>query len=80
MSEWISVKDRLPEKSGYHLVYYAFTERSEPLICKRYFHEEAPDVFVHRKEMTHWMPLPEPPKGERGNDHAENRTKGCLQT
>lgn len=60
--QWISIKDRLPE------------DQKEVLVCTRsktgvrnidkgYM---AIDRFIHRgrAEVTHWMPLPEPPKGE----------------
>lgn len=49
--EWIGVKDRLPEKDGWHLVF-------------------APGYWGNRRiygiggMVTHWMPLPEPPKEE----------------
>lgn len=64
MSEWISVDERLPE---YGLRVLAAYDDGVVRIsyCKGYF----PDVVTKRSdskpfgltEVTHWMPLPEPP-------------------
>ena len=59
-SKWISVKDRLPtmddaDEAGVVLVY---TENNEQLIIDTGY------VWRFRDFITHWMPLPEPPKGE----------------
>jgi hypothetical protein len=52
VQEWISVKDRLPEKYGEHiLVCY-----SDGWICDQYTPVD--------NGVTHWMPLPQPAKGE----------------
>ena len=64
--EWISVKDRLPDdetpillklekeilKSNMHSGYY---KEGKPFIVASVFAFDAPKI-------THWMPLPEPPK------------------
>jgi hypothetical protein len=49
--EWISVEDRLPEEGEHILVCY-----SDGWICDQY--------TPFDDGVTHWMPLPEPPKGE----------------
>lgn len=61
--KWISVKDRLPEDNGYLQKFIVC--RSKPsatsgkvLIETEYF----TDKFSGKSNITHWMPLPEPPK------------------
>lgn len=61
---WISVKDRLPGKNGDYLTYtcdgivwpYFFTSSSGVW-------EDA--LGYSTDTVTHWMPLPEPPKTEK---------------
>ena len=72
MSEWISVEDRLPRKSGEFKVKYSgkysddvsrFNHSIFPWI--RYWSDEK---YCGRK-ITHWMPLLEPPEAqEPAND------------
>lgn len=50
MTEWISVKDRLPQE---HKNYLVFTKHGVTEILK--YDGDAGVV-------THWQPLPEPPK------------------
>jgi len=74
MSEWISVKERLPEspekgslpviiasyssmRKIYHIGYVEFQ--------KNYFYDRYNEKIVIDDpywQITHWMPLPEPPK------------------
>lgn len=64
-SGWISVKDRLPEtddtvlvclqRGGYELGFYS--DDSWRSLYLSYFETKELDV-------THWMPLPEPPEEE----------------
>jgi len=64
MSEWISVEDRLPEKSGMFkgnvLVFDAQYGSIEIgwLFDDRSGFDSQCDLY----NVTHWMPLPEPPK------------------
>ena len=61
--EWISVKDKLPEKNVRVLVYLE-TDRSYTKIDTDRLDNRG---FVRwYKDVTHWMPLPQPPetKGE----------------
>ena len=62
VQEWISVKDRLPEDQEEGLV-CTRSKNGVRNIDKGYM---AIDRFIHRgrAEVTHWMPLPQPPKGE----------------
>lgn len=63
--EWISVKDRLPENTGDVLIYGRFT-----IDCPRRVYEAFYDkkrdkftrLYINSKDVTHWMPLPDPPK------------------
>ena len=57
---WISVEERLPTEQdvGDDCGVIAIHKRS----TKRYFHWRS--VADNPFDFTHWMPLPEPPKGE----------------
>ena len=59
--QWIPVSERLPEKDGYYLVYCAEYDG----ICIIYYEilKTKSKWRTKWKEVTHWMPLPEPPKG-----------------
>lgn len=73
MSEWVSVKDRLPEKSGRYLVYYKYHIFDD--IYGEYFavvyysaKHEAFNAYDNLDsaegaidDFTHWAFLPEPP-------------------
>jgi hypothetical protein len=77
MSEWISVADRLPEPGTECLVFGPHWFSEEPCIRMDCWDEqhEAPVGFSSQtvpiglgwcdssfEEVTHWMPLPTPPK------------------
>lgn len=59
--EWISVEDRLPEKEGVYLVHttYNIIETEVFYISK---HDDISYWWDLDGMVTHWMPLPEPPK------------------
>jgi len=64
--EWISVKDRLPEDISLVL---AFGENYHDAVFFAYSNKVDwfdPDIVHNSKidkgDVTHWMPLPEPPK------------------
>lgn len=74
MSEWISVKDRLPELPGTSWASKMVIACKEsrwvaPMIYERAIVRGKPverwknywDCIAYEK-VTHWMPLPEPPK------------------
>lgn len=78
MSEWISVKDRLPE-IGTEVIawspksYTGLGQGRVTALCRLIRYEEATEFYwanhypgnsnIHTQEaITHWMPLPEPPK------------------
>lgn len=68
-TKWISVEDRLPEPTQNVLVCKTF--RGKPYVdigcvidaetCRCASDEYIIKPWLHR--LTHWMPLPEPPKG-----------------
>ena len=73
-SKWISVKDRLPEDDVRVLV-SANSKIGDPVIAiTHYTHRkygyniegwiEPWQYFFYNHDITHWMPLPEPPKEE----------------
>ncbi len=76
MSEWISVKDRLPEKQADYICRCVFTGKSDyaffmvlefyPSLKKPQFQHEA----IGHIRVTHWTYLPEFPgeKGGKDND------------
>ena len=68
VNEWISVKDRLPEEGETVLVFGYWHEKFQPLMCYLSPHRKG-EWFTtvagqHVYTVTHWMPLPQPPKGE----------------
>ena len=71
VQEWISVKDRLPEEGEYVLcVLKGFNYGGKIQVCKFVPADKFKDkpYFEHFRNgfpsVTHWMPLPQPPKGE----------------
>ena len=63
-SEWISVEDRLPtlDETGYTYVLVCMSD--EFITAADYTRNEGFGLWEDSGEVTHWMPLPEPPKGE----------------
>ena len=67
VQKWIPVTERLPEESGDYLVitYNGFIERLS--YSERHNAFNTDDRLMYAEcaiPCTHWMPLPEPPKGE----------------
>ena len=73
VQEWISVDDRLPEND---VMVIGYTP-CDGFMFVGYYHEEPKydwkvwriitamrSTKVMKKKVTHWMPLPQPPKGE----------------
>lgn len=61
--QWISVKDMLPDKnisSQFYLCYWNGYIR----VCKYWRTRKVFELRGKEVKVTHWMPLPEPPKGE----------------
>lgn len=66
--EWIDVKERLPPEDGRYLLYgrdlYTEDKRFIVEISKVYSDGKGVGWNVPWLEVTHWMPLPEAPKGD----------------
>lgn len=59
--EWISVSERLPDGNGRFLT---VDKKGDMMVC---YWEKRFGWFAsvcNKNAITHWMPLPEPPKGE----------------
>ena len=74
VQRWISVEDRLPNDEKPVLVYYGFMRNENASTGLRYTGTLSYFCFDHKPHwqhestgliVTHWMPLPESPKGER---------------
>ena len=75
VQKWIPVKERPPEKEGWYQVYT--TPDKGPRSINKAQYRKQPSWSVNAGEgywcgsggiwtnVTHWMPLPEPPKEER---------------
>ena len=71
VQEWIPVEDRLPEEGEYVLcILKGFNYGGKIQVCKFVPADKFKDkpYFEHFRNgfpsVTHWMPLPQPPKGE----------------
>ena len=79
VQEWISVKDRLPDETGRYLAVKKRTAPDDfggdrtDIVIVRFFVDDGFRMPIHipdwinkkiNEEVTHWMPLPEPPKGD----------------
>ena len=68
--KWASVKDRLPEKSGEYFVHTLRGKLENLNYSVRHKAFNAFDGLIddrNKIEVTHWMPLPEPPKEDKQN-------------
>lgn len=62
-SEWISVKERLPERFE-HVLVYCKKHRGDIFVSCGYRYDNTGWYVdgIYTTVVTHWMPLPEPPK------------------
>lgn len=74
--EWISVKDRLPEEKVNCIVHYqhSYCDNDGYWAIGFCCYDGEKFQFDPAYKVTHWMPLPRPPKAdatlEGGKDHA----------
>ena len=66
VQEWISVKDRLPGKNVNCIVHYkhAYCNNDDYWAIGSCFYDGEKFQIGLAYKVTHWMPLPEPPKEE----------------
>ena len=67
VQEWISVEDKLPADSGYYLVAYQNKHNGSTTIDIDMYVICSAGVWwsnEYKYKVTHWMELPELPKGE----------------
>ena len=79
VQEWISVDDRLPDETGRYLAVKkriapdTLGGNRTNIVIIRFFEDSGFRMPIHipdwineeiNEEVTHWMSLPEPPKGE----------------
>ena len=66
VQEWISVDDKLPEEKVNCVVYYkhAYCDNDDYWAIGIWFYDGEKFLFDPAYKVTHWMPLPNPPKGE----------------
>ena len=66
MPKWIDVNERLPKKDGRYIVHIKNLTGYMPLEQRVFVAEFIFNDFVFKgwedNEVTHWMPLPEPPE------------------
>ncbi len=59
IQQWISVEERLPDNP---MKCFVYTKRGKYSGYEITYYNQG--FYVQYCEVTHWMPLPEPPKGE----------------
>ena len=66
VQEWISVNDRLPEEKVNCIVHYkhAYCDNDDYWAIGICFYDGEKFQMDWSYKVTHWMPLPKPPKGE----------------
>lgn len=66
VQEWVSVKERLPQEKVDCIVHYkhAYCDNDDYWAIGMCFYDGEKFQINPAYKVTHWMPLPEPPKGE----------------
>ena len=64
VNQWISIKERQPERNTRVLCYYKYEPESPDVICENIYYGQKVDGYLwlsDSSKVTHWMPLPEAP-------------------
>ena len=66
VQEWVSINDRLPEEKVNCIVHYkhAYCNNDGYWAIGFCFYDGEKFQFDQAYKVTHWMPIPQPPKGE----------------
>ena len=64
MQKWIPVTERLPNYNTFVIVFAEGIVGEAVLDDANYWYWAGTDEYASKIKVTHWMPLPEPPKGE----------------
>ena len=66
VQEWVSVKERLPQEKVNCIVHYkhAYCDNDDYWAIGMCFYDGEKFRVDPAYKVTHWMPLPQPPKGE----------------
>ena len=67
--EWISVEERLPDEKGeyivaFHTCWWDDVQEDKTVVGTDTFRGKTTWAKKKFQRVTHWMPFPEPPKGE----------------
>lgn len=60
VQEWIPVSERLPEEDGIYLI--SVNTETKGIYSRTAWYFTQNEQWLAMQEVTHWMPLPEPPK------------------
>lgn len=63
---WIDINERQPERHARVLCYYKYEPDSPDVVCENTYYGRKADGYLWMSDsskVTHWMPLPELPKG-----------------
>ena len=66
VQEWVSVKERLPQEKVNCIVHYkhAYCDNDDYWAIGMCFYDGEKFRIDLAYKVTHWMPIPQPPKGE----------------
>ena len=66
VQEWVSVKERLPQEKVNCIVHYkhAYCDNDDYWAIGMCFYDGEKFQFDPAYKVKHWMPMPQPPKGE----------------